>query len=66
MEIGDLERNDLAAVAEFYAEHGPELTADTYNILWRLQDDPTEFERMSEEWKVLPTHGGNPRRETPA
>lgn len=55
MTLGDIPRNDLDAVKAFYQEHynGKSMPADTYMVLWRLQDEPGEFEQLAKGW---PTH----------
>lgn len=49
--LGDIPRNDLAAVERYYEERG-RLHPDEVEILAMLQDDPEEFFALSADWTV--------------
>lgn len=51
MDLYDIERNNLKQAEAFYRERG-EISGETYRILWRLQDDPEEFEKLSADWNI--------------
>jgi TfoX/Sxy family transcriptional regulator of competence genes len=52
MHIGQVPRNDLTAAEAYYRAKGRHLTIDQWRLLWRLQDDPANFEELSRDWDV--------------
>lgn len=45
-------RNDIAAATAFYESRG-KVTPEEMHILYMLQDDPRELERVAKSWNVV-------------
>jgi len=50
--LTDVPRNDLDAAKAYYEHRGGVISASEWHVLYRLQDDSTEFEQLSAEWNV--------------
>lgn len=50
--VCDVPRNDLAAAQAYYESRGRRISPEAWHILFRLQDDSTEFEKLSADWNV--------------
>ena len=51
MTLLDVKRNDLKAAEKYYTERGF-ISTDEYRVLVRLQDNPIEIEKLSQNWIV--------------
>lgn len=51
MRLNDIKRNNLTQAEAYYLERG-EVSGEVMRILYMLQDDPEELEKLSRGWKM--------------
>lgn len=53
MKLLKVRRNDLDAAERYYKMHGSRVSTDEYRVLYKLQDDPAKFVKLSKDWNVV-------------
>ena len=51
MRLSDIERNNIGQAERYYNERN-EIDGDVLRVLYKLQDDPSELERISSGWVI--------------